>query len=212
MEDLLTAMLDWPMTSLKYQGGRSDITLTQQEIRYLIVKTKRPGALLGQPSAVEKAVNQARRYPEEQKVRRIAVSDGTLVAAWDLGHSEDYNKPRLRLPARLDTQKPALDLWWVSVQGIYRPMTDPVETIEPCEAEPRPDTDDRARRHWRPEHLANHRRHPLTRQKLPMPHAHRHRGQPHTGSGEKPTDARPLPTPKRATRHLPPLTPDLRRP
>jgi hypothetical protein len=138
MEDLLTAVLDWPMTSLNYQVGRSDILLTQQGIRYLIVETKRPGALLGRPSAVEKAVNQARRYADEQKVRRIAVSDGTLVAAWDLDHSE----PRLRLSARLDMREPPLDLWWVSVQGIYRPMTDPVEPIEPCGAEPRPDTDD----------------------------------------------------------------------
>jgi len=117
LEDLFTQVLDWNKGDLDYQVGRADIVLTQNFIKYLVIETKRPGALAWRRTAVEAALEQARRYADEQRVSRIAVSDGVMLYAADIEHGVPHD----RLFVRLDHEQPPLALWWLSVHGVYRP-------------------------------------------------------------------------------------------
>jgi hypothetical protein len=56
-------------------------------------------------------------YAASQQVRCVAVSDGVMLYAADLvdGGRRD------RVFISLEEAEPPLDLWWLSVQGIYRP-------------------------------------------------------------------------------------------
>ncbi len=117
LEDLFTQVLDWNKGDLDYQVGRADIVLTQNFIKYLVVEAKRPGALAWRRPAVEAALDQARRYADEQRVSQIAVSDGVMLYAADIEHGVQ----RDRLFVRLDRTQPPVTLWWLSVHGVYRP-------------------------------------------------------------------------------------------
>jgi len=117
LEDLFTQVLDWRQGDLDYQVDHADIVLTQNFMKYLVIETKRPGALAWRRSAVEAALDQARRYADEQRVSRIAVSDGVMLYAADIESSAQHD----RVFVRLDSAKPPLALWWLSVHGIYRP-------------------------------------------------------------------------------------------
>jgi hypothetical protein len=78
VEDFFTVALDWDLGDLNNQLQYADIVLTSLSIKRLLVEVKRPGSVkLDQPS-LEQALAQARRYADEQRVRSIAVSDGTL--------------------------------------------------------------------------------------------------------------------------------------
>lgn len=55
VEDLLTEVLDWEIADLNNQMDDADIVLTKAGIKYLLVETKRPGALAWNQRAVEKA-------------------------------------------------------------------------------------------------------------------------------------------------------------
>lgn len=125
IEDLMTNVLDWSIGDLNNQIGRSDILLTHLGIGYLIVETKRLGKLAWNRRAVEAALGQARRYASEQNVNRVAVSDGVMFYAADIvdGGLRD------RVLCRLDTKDPAVDLWWLSVQGIWRSRPDGGATL-----------------------------------------------------------------------------------
>lgn len=61
IEDLFTQVLDWELADLNNQVEYADIVLTKAGIKYLIVETKRPGALAWNQRAVEKALEQATR-------------------------------------------------------------------------------------------------------------------------------------------------------
>jgi hypothetical protein len=113
LEDLFTLVLDWAKGDLDYQVEHADIVLTKNMVKYLIVEAKRPGALAWRRAAIE----QARRYADEQRVTRIAVSDGVMLYAADIEHGTHHD----RVFARLDRNEPPLGLWWLSVHGIYRP-------------------------------------------------------------------------------------------
>jgi hypothetical protein len=117
LEDLFTQVLDWHKGDLDYQVGRADIVLTENFIKYLVIETKRPGALTWRRPAVEKALEQARHYADEQRVSRIAVSDGVMLYAVDIEHGVQLD----RVFVRLDRTQPPLALWWLSVHGVYRP-------------------------------------------------------------------------------------------
>jgi hypothetical protein len=67
--------------------------------------------------AVEAALSQARRYADEQRVQRVAVSDGYMLYAADVEHGGLQDRVFIDLGAQ-DAQEA---LWWLSVQGIYRP-------------------------------------------------------------------------------------------
>jgi hypothetical protein len=116
LEDLFTVVLDWPLSDLNNQLGRADIVLTDLGIRRLVVEVKRPGSLAWHERAVEHALEQVKRYAAEQGVKCVAVGDGAMLYAEDLvvgGAS-----PRLFVSLR--EREPPLDLWWLSVQGIWR--------------------------------------------------------------------------------------------
>ncbi len=117
LEDLFTQVLDWKKGDLAYQVGYADIVLTQNIAKYLVVEAKRPGALVWRRHSVALALGQARRYAEEQRVARVAVSDGCLLYAADIENGALQD----RLCVRLDQTAPPRALWWLSVHGIYRP-------------------------------------------------------------------------------------------
>lgn len=117
VEDLLTGVLNWSLGDLNNQLGYADLVVTELGIGRLIVETKRLGALAWNRRAVDAALEQARRYAAEQRVRCVAVSDGTMFYAADVvdGGLRD------RVFCHLEAGEPPVDLWWISVHGIYRP-------------------------------------------------------------------------------------------
>ena len=119
IEDLFTEVLDWEIADLNNQLDYADIVLTKSGIKYLLIETKRPGALAWNQRAVEKALEQVTRYAVEQKVRCVAISDGMMLYAANFNHGglED------RLFVSLSDMAVPADLWWLSVHGIYRPCS-----------------------------------------------------------------------------------------
>lgn len=116
LEDLFTSVLDWPLGDFNRQVQRADIVLTDLGIKKLIVEAKHPGALRWSRGAVGRALDQAERYAREQKVQVIAVSDGQMLYAANVvdGGRQD------RIYVALDADEAPLDLWWLSMQGIWR--------------------------------------------------------------------------------------------
>jgi hypothetical protein len=116
LEDLFTGVLDWRLSDVNYQVEYADLLLTALGIKYLLVEVKRPGMLAWNRKAIESALEQARRYADEQKVRCVSVSDGTMLYAADIRHGgiED------RVFVSLESPEPPDALWWLSVHGIYR--------------------------------------------------------------------------------------------
>ncbi|HZE05196.1 MAG TPA: hypothetical protein VE127_08235 [Solirubrobacteraceae bacterium] len=112
-------MLDWPIADVNHQVGYADILLTRLGIKYVIVEAKRPGALAWNRRAIDEALAQARRYAAEQKVQCVAVCDGVMFYAADVRHGG----LRDRVFCDLQNPSPAPGLWWLSIDGIYRPCT-----------------------------------------------------------------------------------------
>jgi hypothetical protein len=136
LEDFFTTILDWSICDLNYQIGFADLVLTRLGIKYLLVEAKRPGSLAWNRPAVEQALDQARRYADEQHVKVIAVSDGSILYAADIQHGG----LRDRVFASLEVSQPCDSLWLLSREGIYRPC--PQEPIAAVAA--LPDTPDGA--------------------------------------------------------------------
>lgn len=130
-EDLFTEVLDWELGDVNLQIGRADIVLSELGIKRLVIEVKRPGSLSWHRQAVEVALDQARRYAAEQKVGAVAVSDGRLLYAADVG----MGGLRDRLFVSLDCDEPPLELWWVSVHGVYR-SPPPLAAALPSSPEP----------------------------------------------------------------------------
>jgi len=133
-EDLFTMVLDWRLSEVNNQVGYADMVLTRLGVKQLIVEVKRPGALAWNERGVNLALAQAQRYADEQKVRSIAVTDGVMLYARDSlpGGSRD------RAFVRLDEPRAPDDLWWLSVDGIYRLRPDAGEArlrLSPAAAE-----------------------------------------------------------------------------
>lgn len=121
LEDLFTTVLDWSLGDLNNQVGYADLLLTRLGLKCLIVEVKRPGALAWNRRAVEAALQQARRYADEQKVKCIGVSDGVMFYAADVEHGGLHD----RVFASLSAVEPSEDLWWLSVHGVYRSCKEP---------------------------------------------------------------------------------------
>lgn len=117
LEDLFTAALDWPLSGFNPQVERADIVLSNLGVRWLIVEAKRPGSLAWHRRAVDQALDQAMGYAEQQGVRCVAVSDGIMLYAADISNGGKRDRAFISLA----DAEPPLDLWWLSVQGIYRP-------------------------------------------------------------------------------------------
>jgi len=116
LEDLFTSVLDWSRGDLAYQIGYADIVLSQNVQKFLVIEVKRPGSLVRSRPALDKALDQARRYADEQRINRIAVSDGCILYAADIEHGNLKD----RLFADLTAEQAPGGLWWLSVHGIYR--------------------------------------------------------------------------------------------
>lgn len=116
IEDLLTSVLDWKLTDVNNQVGYADIVLTRLGIKCLIIEVKRPGSLVWNSRSVEIALVQAQRYADEQKVKCIAITDGAMLYATDLVPGGS----RQRLFVDISSGFVPLELWWLSVDGLYR--------------------------------------------------------------------------------------------
>tara|TARA_R110000868_G_scaffold392875_1_gene663725 strand:+ start:37234 stop:38100 length:867 start_codon:yes stop_codon:yes gene_type:complete len=116
LEDLLTMVLDWEIEHIHYQIEYADVLLSHMGIKRAIVETKRPGALKWSASAIEKALQQARRYADSQQVKTIAICDGHMLYAADILHGNLVE----RLYVQLDAATFPEDLWWFSRHGIHR--------------------------------------------------------------------------------------------
>jgi hypothetical protein len=125
LEDLFTHVLDWNLADVNLQVGRADIVLSELGIKRLVLEVKRPGSLAWHRQAVEKALAQALGYAASQKVGAVAVSDGHMLYAADIANGG----LRDRLYVGLDAQAPPIDLWWLSVHGIYRPCPMPASVL-----------------------------------------------------------------------------------
>ena len=120
LEDLFTMVLDWRLSEVHSQVGGAGLALTRLGAKQLIVEVSRPGALAWNERAMDLALAQAHRSAGGQRVKAIAISDGIMLYARDLipgGHRD-------RLFTRLDEPWAPEDLWWLSVDGIYRPRED----------------------------------------------------------------------------------------
>ena len=116
VENLFTAALDWSLADFNNQVEYADIVLTDHGIKRLVVEVKRPNSLAWNRRAVECALDQAMRYASEQRIKAVAISDGTMLYAADIvdGGLRD------RIFVSLCEASPPLDLWWMAVQGIWR--------------------------------------------------------------------------------------------
>lgn len=119
IEDLFTEVLDWELFDLNNQVEHADIVMTKGGIKYLLLEIKRPGALAWNQRAVERALVQAIGYAIEQHVTCIAISDAIMLYAANLKHGNLED----RIFVSLTSTTPPLDLWWLSVHGIYRPCS-----------------------------------------------------------------------------------------
>ncbi len=132
LEDLFTVALDWRLSDVDLQIDYADFLLTRLGIKYLIIEAKRPGALAWSLPAVSAALEQGRRYADEQRVHCVGVSDGKMLYAAEVAHGG----LRDRVFVELDGPEPPEMLWWLSVHGIYRPCVgtgDPSPRLLPGE-------------------------------------------------------------------------------
>ncbi len=120
LEDLFTQVLDWSLADLNNQVGYADLLLSRLGIKHLLIEVKRPGALAWNRRAVDRALDQARRYAAEQKVRCIVASDGCMLYAADI----KSGGLRDRVFVSLESKEPPEMLWWLSLHGIYRMRPD----------------------------------------------------------------------------------------
>jgi len=134
LEDLFTQVLDWTLADVNLQVGRADIILSELGIKRLVLEVKRPGSLLWHRRAIEAALAQALGYAASQKVGAIAVSDGHMLYAADIVHGGLHD----RLFVSLESATAPLELWWVSVHGIYRPCPKPITTLPVAPTAPEP--------------------------------------------------------------------------
>lgn len=118
LKDLFTIVLDWPLGNINNQVKYADMVLTHQGIKKLIVEVKRPNSISWDKISLVRAMQQAYRYAQEQRVATIAVSDGNIFQAVDIKNGGLAN--RLRIELSSSTASP--ELYWVSVDGIYRPV------------------------------------------------------------------------------------------
>jgi hypothetical protein len=121
IEDLFTQVLDWSVGDLNNQLEYADLVLTKLGLKRLLLEIKRPGSLAWNVHAVERALGQARRYADEQRVKCIGVSDGYMLYAADIVHGGVQD----RAFVSLENRDAPLELWWLSVDGIYRERSSP---------------------------------------------------------------------------------------
>lgn len=125
IEDLCTRVLDWRVGDLQRQEGGSDIILSRNGVKYLLIEAKRPKTLRLERRPLERAVDQARGYAAKQQVGRIAATDGHLFYGADLRGGGLADRIRIDL----SDSAPPHDLWWISVDGIHRKREPPLPAL-----------------------------------------------------------------------------------
>lgn len=115
LNELFTGVLDWGPGDLNPEIEHADLVITRNGIRMLIIEMKRPGALKSR-KAVDETLDQGWGYAARQRVKCVAVSDGTHLYAADILQGG----LRPRVGCRLDQSDPPAALWWLSVYGITR--------------------------------------------------------------------------------------------
>jgi hypothetical protein len=120
LEDLFVDVLDWALADINHQVEHADMVLVNLGVKYLILEVKRPGTLAWNRRAVDAALDQARRYADEQKVKCVAVSDGVMLYAANVEHGGLQD----RVFISLESAEPPEALWWLSLHGIYRSRKD----------------------------------------------------------------------------------------
>jgi len=125
LEDLFTGVLDWSLSDINNQVEHADLVLTHLGVKHLVVEVKRPGALAWNRRAVDAAIEQVHRYADEQKVKRIAISDGMMLYAADVEHGGLQD----RVFVSLEEAEPPECLWWLSLHGIYRSRSEAEDAV-----------------------------------------------------------------------------------
>ncbi len=125
IEDLFTGVLDWSKGDLMYQLGYADIVISNHLAKYLVIEVKRPGTLFPGRRALENAIAQARRYAGEQKIPSVAATDGRYLYAADVGGGGLID----RIMVDLSSPDAPVELWNLSVHGIYRAPNGPVGSV-----------------------------------------------------------------------------------
>jgi hypothetical protein len=116
IRNLLTLVLDWEESDLQWQMQYADLVLTRNRNKYLVAELKRPSSLKRSLDSNQEALNQVRRYADEQKVNLVAISDGSVFYAADIvGGGLSH-----RVLVDLSSRTPPESLWWISVHGVYR--------------------------------------------------------------------------------------------
>jgi len=116
LEDLFTGVLDWALADFQNQVAHADLVLTDHGVKKLVVEVKRPHSLAWNKRAVDEALDQAKRYADEQKVKCAAVSDGEMLYAED----RTDGGWQAKVFVSLSEEEPQSDLWGLSVQAIWR--------------------------------------------------------------------------------------------
>lgn len=116
LSDFFTIALDWSNSDFNNQLNRADLVLTTLGIKRLLVEAKRPESLKRNTPNLNKALDQAWKYADEQRVKTIAISDGYIFYAVDI--VDGGLKKRVDL--NLDDPVFSPNCWWVSIDGIYR--------------------------------------------------------------------------------------------
>lgn len=123
LSELLTSVLGWSKTEVKYQQNRCDIILSDSTINRFLIEAKRPNAFTSQAN-LNAAKDQALRYGKELQIPTIAISDGVWIKAWDITDKGLIE----RVDSLLDTSNFPEELWLLTKHGIYRKKKS--ETIE----------------------------------------------------------------------------------
>jgi hypothetical protein len=122
IEDLFTEVLDWSKGDISYQIEFADIVISKNLAKYLVIEVKRPGTLWPGRQRLVGALDQARKYADQQRVPCIAASDGRFLYARDIEAGAEKDRVLLDLAG----PDPPPGLWWLSVHGIYRPCEERV--------------------------------------------------------------------------------------
>jgi hypothetical protein len=126
IEDLFTGVLDWSKGDLMYQVGYADIVVSHHLAKYLVIEVKRPGTLFPGRGALENAIAQARRYAGEQKIPSVAATDGRYFYAADVRDGGLID----RIMVDLSSPDAPVELWNLSVYGIYRTASGSVGRVQ----------------------------------------------------------------------------------
>ena len=105
-----------------YQVGYADIAISNRLAKYMVIEVERPGSLIPGRRPLESALAQARRYAGAQKIPAVAATDGRYLYAADIGGGGLID----RVMVDLSSPEAPVELWNVSVHGIYRAPCDPV--------------------------------------------------------------------------------------